>query len=207
VEGKVFVVVPHRTSTASIEHLVSRKMHWIREKLLLQREYQPPKTKEYVSGESFLYLGRHYRLKVVTGPGKSAKLINGRLVIQVPPSVRIRGQYIRNALEEWYRAHALEKLQNKVKRYSKVIGVNPSSVVIKSFKGRWGGCHTNGKVDFNWKIIMAPDRIVDYVVVHELCHLHHHNHSPAFWMCVEQAFGNCQNCRDWLKENGRLLDI
>jgi hypothetical protein len=101
----------------------------------------------------------------------------------------------------------MEILRKKVEHYSRIVGASPSSVVIKSFKGRWGGCHTRGKLDFNWKIIMAPNRIVDYVVVHELCHLHHHNHSPAFWMCVKQAFDNYQECRNWLKENGGLLNI
>jgi predicted metal-dependent hydrolase len=207
VEGKVSVVVPHRTSAAYIEDLVSKKTPWIREKLLLQREYQPPKPKEYVSGESFPYLGRNYRLKVVPVPEKSVKLLNGRLVVQVPPLIKAREQYIRNVLVDWYKEHALEKLREKVEHYSKIIGVRPSSVVIKSFKGRWGGCHMQGKVDFNWKIIMAPNRIVDYVVVHELCHLHHYNHSPDFWMCVKRAFNNYQECRCWLKENGRLLNI
>lgn len=96
------------------------------------------------------------------------KLKNGRLVVQVPPSVQKRDQYVHDALTEGYRAHALEKLQDKVERYSKVVRVSPSSVGIQTYKSRWGSCSSRGQMRFNWKIIIAPNRIVDYVVVHEL---------------------------------------
>ena len=207
VEGKVSVMVPKSTSKDKVEALVNRKTRWIREKLLLHREHLPPKLKEYVSGESFTYLGRNYRLKVESGTEKSVKLKNGRLVVQVPPSVQNRDRYVQSVLTDWYRAHALEKLRERVERYAKVVRVKPASVGIKSFKGRWGSCSTRGKVEFNWKIIIAPNRIVDYVVVHELCHLHHHNHSPEFWKCVEGVFPDYAESKEWLRVNGRWLEV
>ncbi|MDA9982620.1 M48 family metallopeptidase [Gammaproteobacteria bacterium] len=206
-EGKVSVVVPKSISMDTIDTLATKKTKWIREKLLLQREHQPTKPKEYVSGESFTYLGRNYRLKVQTGPTKSVKLKYGRLVVHVPPSVQKRDQYIQNSLTEWYREHAVKKLQEKLNRYAQVVGVTPSSVGIKTFKGRWGSCSTKGSLLFNWKVIIAPNRIVDYVVVHELCHLHEHNHSPKFWRCVERVGPDYLDCRGWLKESGRRLEI
>jgi len=207
VEGRVAVVVPRFTTKARVEELVAKKTRWIREKLLLQREHRPPKPKEYVCGECFTYLGRNYRLKVEAGPSKMVKLKNGRLVVQVPPSVQKREQYVQNALVGWYREHALEKLTEKVDRYSKVIRVTPSSLGIKTFKGRWGSCSSKGHVQFNWKIIIAPNRIVDYVVVHELCHLLHHNHGPEYWKCVERVFPDYQECKEWLRVNGQWLDV
>ncbi|WP_089729762.1 M48 family metallopeptidase [Candidatus Thiosymbion oneisti] len=207
VEGKVSVVVPRRTSTDKVQALVSRKTRWIREKLLLYRKHQPPKPKEYVSGECFTYLGRNYRLKVESGTAKSVKLQGGRLVVQVSPSVRKRDRYLHGALTEWYREHALQKLQQKVQRYAKVVRVSPSSVGIKTFSGRWGSCSTKGNLAFNWKAIIAPNRIVDYLVVHELCHLHHHNHSPEFWKCVERVLPDYAESKEWLKVNGRWLDV
>ena len=92
----------------------------------------------------------------------------------------------------------MEKLQQKVDRYSKAIRVTPSSVVIKTFKG---------ELDFNWKIIIAPNRIVDYVVVHELCHLRHHNHSPEFWKRVNRVFPEYRDCKERLKMNSQSLII
>jgi len=206
-EGRVAVVVPWSTTKAKVEELLSKKTQWIREKLLLNRDHHPPKPKEYVSGECFTYLGRNYRLKVEAGPTKLVTLNSGRLVVQVPPSVQKREQYVRNALVDWYRERALEKLRQKVDRYAKVVRVTPSSVGIKTFKGRWGSCSARGRVEFNWRVIIAPNRIVDYVVVHELAHLRHHDHSPEFWKGVERVVPDYQERREWLKVNGRELVV
>lgn len=207
VEGKVSVVVPRSTSAEKVQALVSRKTRLIREKLLLHREHQPPKSKEYVSGECFTYLGRNYRLKVESGSTKSVKLKGGSLVVQVSPSVKKREHYVQSALTDWYREHALERLQDKVERYSKLVRVSPSSVDVRSFSGRWGSCSTKGKMEFNWRVIVAPNRIVDYVVVHELCHLHHHNHSQEFWKCVERVLPDYAESKEWLRVNGRSLNV
>lgn len=206
-EGRVSVVVPKFATTPQVEELVTKKTRWIREKLLLQRIHQAPKPKEYVSGECFTYLGRNYRLRVESGSSGSASLKNGRLVVHVPPSVQKRDHYIRNALTQWYRTHADQKLREKVDRYAKIVGVHPTSVEIKTFKSQWGSCSVQGHVLFNWKIIIAPNWIVDYVVVHELCHLIEHNHSPQYWKCVERVFPDHRKCKDWLKENGRKLTL
>lgn len=206
-EGRVSVVVPRSTSTEKVQALVNQKTRWIREKLLLQQEQEPPRAKEYVSGECFTYLGRNYRLKVESGPVRRVNLKSGRLVVKVPASVQKREQYIQSALTDWYREHALERLQEKVGRYAKVVGTTPSSVAIRAFTGRWGSCSTKGNMEFNWKVIIAPNRIVDYVVVHELCHLHHHNHSPEFWQCDARIFPDYAESREWLKVNGRWLDV
>lgn len=97
--------------------------------------------------------------------------------------------------------------ESQLLHYAKLIGVPPNAVGIKSFKSRWGSCHVNGNIMYNWKIIMAPNRIVDYVVVHELCHLKHHDHSPKFWKAVEKVILDYRDCKEWLKENGRSLEV
>ena len=107
----------------------------------------------------------------------------------------------------WYKEKAENKLSEKVDRLVKTTSLKPKSVGIKSYKSRWGSCSSKGKVDFNWKIIMAPNRIVDYVVAHELCHLKHHDHSPKFWKAVERLMPDYTNCREWLKNNAEGLDI
>ena len=123
------------------------------------------------------------------------------------PNAQRTAQNIQLALIDWYRNHAEKRLQEKTKRYAKLISVTPNAVGIKSFKSRWGSCHMNGDIVFNWKIIMAPNRIVDYVVVHELCHLKHHDHSPKFWQAVEKVIPDYKRCKEWLKENGRGLEV
>lgn len=205
-EGKVSVIIPKNLPDTRIEELVTKKTRWIREKMHLHNQSSPLRQREYVSGESFTYLGKNYRLKVICHKDRSVKLLNGRLVVALPDGSNNPNKVI-DALTRWFRGRAEDKLREKVERYSKVLGVNPSSVTVKSFKSRWGSCHINGDVQFNWKVIMAPTRIVDYVVVHELCHLKQHNHSPKYWKCVDQVFPDYAECKDWLKVNGRNLDL
>ncbi len=205
-EGAVSVVVPKTLESERISQILDDKCLWIRNKIYLHREASPISTKDYVSGESFSYLGRNYRLKVNRGHFKPVKLVQGRLVVTVPKG-KEQPHMIRNALVRWYKYHAELRLQEKTKRYSEIIGVEPSGVGIRSFKSRWGSCSSKGRIDFNWKIIIAPNRMVDYVVVHELCHLKHHDHSSRFWKCVESVVPDCLEVKEWLKVNGRGLSI
>lgn len=202
--GVVSVIVPDTYPTNKIESLVDKRTRWIKEKLLVQHQWLPLKQKEYVSGECFCYLGRHYRLKVETAEEQSVKLVNGRLSVQTKNK---QADDIRDALIDWYKDHAYKKLQAKVKRYSKLMNVTPASMKIRDYTARWGSCSNKGLVQFNWKIIIAPNSAVDYVVVHELCHLVEHNHSPNFWKLVKAVMPNYEVQREWLRENGHLLDV
>lgn len=205
-EGKVSVVVPFKLSDEKIDKVVTDKTKWIREKISLHSKCAPTKLKEYVSGESFAYLGRNYRLKLVVGAKSPVTLKKGRLVVMLPEQ-SMTPETISNALTEWYLDHAELKLQEKAERYAEIVGVKPKSIGVREFKSRWGSCHTNSNIQFNWKIVMAPNRIVDYVVVHELCHMKHHDHSPKFWKCVERVIPEYLECKEWLKENGVELVV
>lgn len=205
-EGRVSIIVPDQLPLDRITKLLKNKDRWIREKISLQREALPTSCKQYISGESFSYLGRNYRLKVIDGLFAPVKLIEGRLVTALPSSQE-QPHMIRNALIRWYKHHAEIKLKAKAQRYSSIIGVIPKSIGVRSFKSRWGSCSPTEQIDFNWKIIMAPNRIVDYVVIHELCHLVHHDHSPLFWKEVERAMPGYAECKEWLKMNAVKLDI
>jgi len=201
--GKVSVVAPAELSTSRIEEVIAKKNRWIKEKLLLHSQVMAVKPKEYVSGESFSYLGKNYRLKVIQGSPVSVKLVQGYLTVVTPePLNPIKTKKL---LEGWYREHAEKKLRDKSNRFAKQMGVHFASVGIKSFKSRWGSCSNDGHIQYNWRIIMAPNRIVDYVVVHELCHLIHHNHSPEFWREVGKVVPDYGEAKGWLKENSKVL--
>lgn len=204
-EGAVSIVVPADTCVEKIDRLLQSKRAWIKEKMILQRELVVPGDKEYVSGEAFPYLGRNYRLKVERGPFAPVKLLNGRLVVRVPQG----GQphMIRNALVRWYKRQAAQKLTEKVERYAPMVGVKPAGVSIKTFKSRWGSCTAKGELQFNWLIMLAPNRMVDYVVIHELCHLLHHDHSPEFWREVARVMPDYQQCKEWLRVNSAGLRV
>ncbi len=206
IDGKVSLIVPQRLSVPRIEKIVSRKSKWIQGKLLLQKQPLVVRAKEYVSGEAFTYLGRNYRLKVKSGKSKTVKLINGRLTVEIPENVDSLS-LIEALVTEWYLAHATKKFQEKTERYSKIVGATPASVGMKTLKSRWGSCSRKGVIHYNWKVIIASSRIVDYVVVHELCHLKYHNHSSQFWKSVERVLPDYRESKEWLKVNGRRLII
>lgn len=205
-DGSVSVIVPTNTSPERIDQLLAAKRSWIREKIILHRESAPASNKQYVSGEAFAYLGRNYRLKVERGNFAPVKLVNGRLLVTIPQGNE-QPHMVRNALVRWYKRQAQQKLADKVERFAPMVGVEHTGVGIKTFRSRWGSCTAKGKLEFNWQIMMAPNRMVDYVVIHELCHLIRHDHSPEFWREMARVMPDYQLCRDWLRENASRLFI
>lgn len=205
-DGVVSICVPKALELERIEQLIKDKQAWIKEKLALHRQQQPAPKRELLSGEAFPYLGRNYRLKIINGKLEPVKLVHGRLQVKLPKEMR-HEHIIRDMLTHWYRNQAELRFSEKVKRYANVVGVEPTKVSVKTFKSRWGSCNVKGEIQFHWKVIMAPHRIVDYVVVHELCHLKHHDHSPAFWKSVERVVPDFAECRAWLKEFGVGFEV
>jgi len=207
-DNAVVIRVPSNLPRECIEQLVRSKARWIHSRLRFNEElrarYRP---KEYVSGEAFSYLGRNYRLQVVEGEAGPACLDRGRLRVCVPLNLtgEGKGQQIIRQITAWYQEHALKYLQEKTARYAGRMSVTPACVGIKGYRSRWGSCHRDGRVYFNWRIIMAPHSVVDYVVVHELCHLIQHNHSSAYWRLVESILPDYREAKVWLKVNGEVL--
>jgi len=207
VEGDVHIIVPQHLSQKRIEELIQRKANWIRQKLHLQASIQPIRPKEYVSGEAFSYLGKNYRLKLSEGDTEGVKLKGGRFMLEVKSTLtgEARAYYVQAQLAQWYQDHAELRLRDKAERFAPLLGMSPNSIKVKYFKARWGSCSIHGDVTFNWRIIMAPHRIVNYVVVHELAHLKHHDHAPKFWRSVASVIPDYRECREWLKLNGSRL--
>jgi predicted metal-dependent hydrolase len=136
----------------------------------------------------------------------------GDLLLEVLPTdgstignMSAREARIQQYLQSWYRTSALERLQEKTTRYAEQIGVSPTGVSVRNFRSGWGSCDKRGQVVFNWNIIKAPHSIVDYVVIHELCHLIHPNHSKDFWQLVGRYDAAYPEHRQWLKERGEGL--
>lgn len=205
-QGNVSILVPDDLPESRIEQILTNKTKWIQGKLYLHGQASPSKPKEYVSGESFSYLGRNYRLKVVRGTKSVCKLVHGRLVVTLP-SAGNQPQNVQKALISWYRHHADLKITEKASRYAKLVGLEPKSVGVRDFKSRWGSCHKSGDILINWRIVMAPSSIVDYVIAHELCHLKFHDHSPRFWKELAKVIPDYLEYREWLRVNGISLTV
>ena len=201
------VRVPDHVGDERVAAFLKRKRPWIRSKVAEIQLLPPHRTKELVSGESFPYLGRNYRLKVQEGHQVGVCLSGGYLRATIRPAEQGEHQALRiqQYLQNWYRSRALERLQDKTHRYAEQIGVSPAGISVRNFKSRWGSCDKKGEVVFNWNIIKAPHSIVDYVVIHELCHLIHPNHSKDFWQVVGRFDTDYPEHRQWLKEKGSGL--
>jgi predicted metal-dependent hydrolase len=205
--GQIRIVVPKETAIPQIERIIAQKDRWIRQKLRLQSTIIEPKPKEFISGEAFPYLGKNYRLKVIDGSKDRVVLGSGRLEVCVADRQGSKGtdDRVRSLLVAWYREKALKRINEKVEKYSKRLGLKPQSVKVRDYKSRWGSCILPSTVSFNWRIVMAPHKIIDYVVVHELCHLKHHDHSERFWSTVDRTVRDSERSRAWLNKNSLFL--
>ena len=200
-DERVTVRVPKRLSEKHLREFIVKRTPWIIAKLKEARERPPIKPKEYVNGEAFPYLGHDYRLKIDTSDEKSAELRDGYLrisLLRTDPKPRETAQRL---LESWYKDQVSTYLKEKVALFAKVIGVNPKSITVKSYKSRWGSCSPKGDLSFNWRLVFMPHPIIDYVVVHELCHMLELNHSKRFWQHVEHHIPDHRARRTALKQH------
>lgn len=111
-------------------------------------------------------------------------------------------EFLRECINGWYRKYARETLQRKAAFYSTRMQTDYKRITIKEQKTRWGSCSSKGNLNFNWKLVMMPEAIIDYVVVHELAHRKHMDHSSSFWKEVEKVLPDYRERRNWLKKNG-----
>ena len=118
-----------------------------------------------------------------------------------------RRREIEGRLHEWYRLLALETLRDRVAHFAGQLSVTAKSVKVRTYKRRWGSCSAKGELSFNWRLIMAPGDVVDYVAAHEVAHLVHHNHSSEFWAVVARLLPGYRVQQTWLHKNDGLLDI
>lgn len=201
-DNLVQLVVPLNLSDNRIHEILKKKTAWIKRKLIENLMLPKYKEKEFVNGESFAYLGKNYRLKIIQSAENQVKLKGGYIQVSVAKNFNVR-----DLLIDWYKKLAVQKLSEKTNRYGKIIGVSPTSIRVKEYKSKWGSCSVKGDIAFNWKIIMAPHSVINYLVVHELCHLVEHNHSTKYWKLVEKIMPNHREQRAWLKNFGQTLRI
>ena len=205
---KITVISPIGVKEDEILRVVKGKSKWIVQKLFQIREIDHLKrTREYVNGESFIYMGRNYSLQIQydrTYKIPKAKLYRGKLYVY---SDCYDPLFIRLAIEKWYKEKALQKIEERISYYQKYFDVAPNKVMVKEQKKRWGSCSSQRNLNFNWKCIMAPSPVLDYLVVHEMCHMVHMNHSPDFWNLVASILPDYEKRREILKNQGVKYDL
>jgi predicted metal-dependent hydrolase len=182
-DGELVIKAPPEVSDARLRRFIEEKRFWVYTKLAEKdRLNRATPRKEFVNGEGFLYLGRSYRLKLVDEQDVPLKLGGGRFLLRRRDLPVARQHFVR-----WYSEHAKPWLESRVAGYKVRMQVEPSSLKIQDLGFRWGSCGKGERLYFHWKTIMLPARLAEYVVVHEMAHLHERHHTPQFWTRIERA--------------------
>jgi predicted metal-dependent hydrolase len=201
-DGSLVVRAPLRATRAQVEALISQKGDWIRAKQELVKSLYPPlPPRRYVDGEEFLYMGQTYKLAILDGAAQP--LVFGDrfyLAHQALPGASA-------VFEAWYRQRAFEVISRRVEWFASRDGFVYRQVKISRARTRWGSCSPTGTLSFSWRLVMAPLRVIDYVVVHELVHLQVKNHSRVFWDKVKVLMPDYKEQIAWLKQNGYRLTL
>ena len=209
VGSELQVRVPHRIGDRKIVEILETKKRWVRNKAIQLRSQPLIREREFVTGEFFFLFGRRLNLKILEGGKVGTKLVDDNLITTVRASELgdLRKSRIKTYIEKWYLQEACKIIEEKVFRYSAIIGVSPRGIKVRNYKTRWGSCYKKGRLTFNFHLIKAPQTIIDYVVIHELCHIIQPNHSKLFWNEVAKYDPNYKNHKKWLNLNGAQLII
>ncbi|MEM5788345.1 MAG: SprT family zinc-dependent metalloprotease [Syntrophobacteraceae bacterium] len=209
-DSRVIVAAPEGVSNKEIAGFVERKSDWVRKRLNLNRQKKEKMiAREFISGEKLLYLGAEKTLEVRDGQRAGVLLEEDKIIVHLGtglPSAS-RAPFVRRQLVTWYGNMASRKISERLRHFALVIGVTPVKVRIKSLRSRWGSCSSRGSINFAWNIILAPEPVLDYLVVHELCHMVHHNHSSEYWRLVASFIPDYIARRKWLRENCQNLAL
>jgi predicted metal-dependent hydrolase len=191
-------------SAERIQKIVKAKSYWIQKNLAEWRELNAIQVvRNYRNGEGFCYLGRSYRLLLVPSQEAPLQLKDGRFCLRR----QLGDTEARQAFRNFYIGRGKERIPERVHYYAAKIGVSPVRITIKELGHRWASCSPHGNLAFHWKCMMVPQTIIDYIVVHELCHLHHLNHTHAFWNEVDKVMRDYPERKAWLKKNGAAMNI
>lgn len=213
--GQVLVAAPYRTTNRQAEEMVRQKAGWILSKLAAQEP--EPEAPRFLSGEKLPYCGRALTLWVEgmadvnagSGGGIAVFLDRQRLRVCVPVGLteaRLR-EGVSEAVFAWYRERAAEQIWGHIDRWWAALGRGTGRPVvhIRNQKRRWGSCSHDGALRFNWRLAMLEPALTEYVVVHELAHLTHMNHSADFWGLVAEHLPDVKERRQRLREAGAVL--
>ena len=211
-DGAVMVKAPQRAELNDIEKFISEKKVWIYQKLAKKKALNRERPRrEFVNGQGFLYLGKSYRLKFIDNAGFKSKkspktaplrLWHGYFELAESEKAGAREHFI-----AWYKKQIKRRIKERIPRYDKRIGVTVKDIRILDLGHRWASCGRSGVINFNWRSVMAPIWVFDYILVHEMVHLIERTHSDKFWSLVSRIMSDYEEYALWLNENGAELDL
>jgi predicted metal-dependent hydrolase len=200
--GELILSAPPQVQEATLRDFVQRKRMWVYKQLARQEAFtRETPRKVFTDGEGFAYLGRNYRLRLVAESDAAVKLVGGRFVM--PKSLARDG---REHLIRWYADRGRDWIASVVADHAARMEVMPAGVRVQDLGYRWGSCGKGQWLYFHWKTMLLPARIAEYVVVHEMAHLHEPHHAPGFWRRVERAMPDYERRKAWLSEKGIAVE-
>lgn len=207
-DDTVTVTVPQHVTDEQAREFVQRKYRWIKERIRRNAEARGTcKPRSFCDGEEFLHLGEPCTLRIEAGLADSVVMEKGVLRVFISPYLNgdRRTERTRDLLIAWYKGSAARRLEERLAHYAGIIGVEFNRFRVRNLQSRWGSCSSKKNLNFTWQIVMAPLDVLDYVVVHELCHLVHLNHSPEFWGLVESVLPDYMERRRRLRAMSNRL--
>lgn len=207
-DGSVVVRAPEWADDELINSIVRLRHFWIFQSLAEWKDLNATRVfREYKNGEGFLYLGRAYRLLLIADQNEPLRLENDRFMLRRALVERGELSGAKEAFRNFYVSRGLEHIRQRVDYFAPKAGVNPCSVEVRELGNRWASCSPSASLSFHWKCMMAPLTIIDYIVVHELSHLHQRDHTDAFWNEVDKLIPDYRERKKWLRKNGAGLDV
>ncbi len=205
--GTVVLTAPPAASVTRLDGVVRAKAKWIVDRVRRRSDLPPPRPREFVSGETFSYLGRQYRLRVLPGHAvRPIALRGGHLELPMPEDLHdeTRAAYARAALIDWYKRRAREQMPAWLAPWVEAMRVETPKLLVTDQEKRWGSC-SRGTLRINWRIVQAPRNLVDYVVAHEVAHLAHPHHGVSFWKALGSVMPDYDSRRARLRALGSEL--
>ena len=204
-DGSVALIVPDGFSQTQVEEVIEKKRAWIYKNLAEWEAMNSARIqRQYVNGESFLYLGKSYRLEKRTMKQQRVPLTLGDEHFYLLDYQSVDPA---KAFEDFYRQQAKKLLPERIEQYQKKMKLQTSGLKVMDLKNRWASCSANGTLNFHWKCLMAPLTVLDYIVVHELAHLEHPTHNEAFWNEVDKVLPDYQERKAWLTQHGASMEL
>lgn len=205
-ENKVVVKTSKTLSRKKIENFIKKSLKWINKRLEFNKKNRKPYVpKKFEENEDFFYLGEKYPLVINEGRGKDIELKDNKFCVYAPAKSKNRGGYIEKKFIRWYKNTAYKIFSERIMIYKSILKVSVSALEIKSLSQTWGSCSKKKVISLGWKLVMAPVHIIDYIILHELCHLIHLNHSASFWKQVETVIPDYKQYKKWLVIHENLL--
>lgn len=203
----VTVLAPSRISNRELETIVQTKALWINQTWEKAQRQQTPQ-RLYQTGESFPFLGHDYPLSIIQTDRRQVELDTGEICIDLDRTdSRDIQQQCETMMAEWLQRQAEDYLPQRLKHWADITTWQPNSLKIRDYKSRWGSCDQFGRITLNNRLMMAPEGVIDYVIIHELAHLLELNHSTAFWTLVGRHCPSYKTQRNWLRKHSHSLQI